>query len=86
MVCDKGKGKLSLCFNWAPHHEGVLGKCKYGFVHSLTLTLDEDEWSASLPGYFTPRERAPHTHWIGGWLGSRSGLDKVVKRKILSPC
>jgi hypothetical protein len=29
--CDKGnvKVKLSLCFNWAPRHEGVLGEWRY---------------------------------------------------------
>jgi hypothetical protein len=43
------------------------------------------EWSASRPGGFTPRERAPSTHWIGGWVGPRAGLDAVVRRKIPSP-
>jgi hypothetical protein len=33
-----------------------------------------------------PRETAPSTHWIGGWVGPRAGLDAVVKRKIPSPC
>jgi hypothetical protein len=32
---------------------------------------------------FTHGERAPGTHWIGGWVGPRIGLDAVVKRKIL---
>jgi hypothetical protein len=48
--------------------------------------LDEGEWSASRPGHFSSRERAPDTHWIGGWVGLRAGLDTVVKRKIPSPC
>jgi hypothetical protein len=30
-------------------------------------------------------ERAPRTHWIGGWVGLRAVLDTVVKRRILSP-
>jgi len=29
--------------------------------------------------------RAPSTHWIGGWMGPRTGLDAVVKRKIPVP-
>jgi hypothetical protein len=37
------------------------------------------------PAAFTPRERAPDTHWIGGWVGSRAVLDAVVKRKISIP-
>jgi hypothetical protein len=40
---------------------------------------------SSRPGRFTPRERAPSTHRIGGWLGPRAVLDEVVKRKIPSP-
>jgi len=44
-----------------------------------------DVWSASRPGSFTPRERAPGTPWIGGWMGPRADLDAVVKRKIPSP-
>jgi len=30
--------------------------------------LDGGEWSASRPGRFTPKERTPGTHWIGGWV------------------
>jgi hypothetical protein len=30
----KVKVKLSLCFNWAPRHEGVLGKWRYSSTHS----------------------------------------------------
>jgi hypothetical protein len=39
------------------------------------------EWPASRSGRFTPG-----THWIGGWVGPRFGLDTVAKRKILSSC
>jgi hypothetical protein len=28
-------------------------------------------------------ERAPCTHWIGGWVGPRAGLDAVEKRRVL---
>jgi hypothetical protein len=52
---------------------------------SLTSALDGGEWSASLTGRFTSRERAPGTHWIEGWVGPRAGLEVVVKRKIPSP-
>jgi hypothetical protein len=53
--------------------------CLYEF---LTKALDEGEWSASRPGHFiSSSERAPGTHWVG----SRAGLDAVVKRKIPSP-
>jgi hypothetical protein len=49
----------------------------------LTSALVGGEWSASRPCRFTPGERAPGTHWIGGWVGLRSGLDAVEKRKFL---
>jgi hypothetical protein len=34
-------------------------------------------WSVSRSGRFTPRERAPGTHWVGGWVGPKTGLDAV---------
>jgi len=51
----------------------------------LNSALDGSEWSASRLCRFTPRERAPVTHWVGGYVDPRAGLDAVVKRKILSP-
>jgi hypothetical protein len=39
------------------------------------------ERSASRPGRFTPRERAPGTTWIGGLVDPRAGVDYVEKRK-----
>jgi hypothetical protein len=71
--------------NQAPRHEGVLGEWRYRSTHSLTPALDGGEWSASRPCRFTPKERAPGTHWIGGWVGPRAVLDAVVKRKRPSP-
>jgi len=49
------------------------------FQAFLTSAQDGDEWSASSPDPFTPRERAPGTHWIGGWVGPRAVLHTVVK-------
>jgi hypothetical protein len=46
---------------------------------SLTSALAGGEWSASRPGRFTPG-----THWIGGWVDPRTGLDVVEKRKFLT--
>jgi hypothetical protein len=51
---------------------------RYSSTHSLTSVLDGDEWLASCPGRFTRRERAAGTHWIGGWVGPRAGLEAVV--------
>jgi hypothetical protein len=41
--------------------------------------------SGQLHARFTPRERAPVTYWIGGWVDPRASLDAVAKRKIPSP-
>jgi hypothetical protein len=56
----------------------------YSSTYSLPRALDGGEWSASRPGRFTSGDRAPGTHWIGGWMGSRAGLDAVTKRE--NPC
>jgi hypothetical protein len=81
------KVKLSLCFFLTKHHTvktywGV--EWRYSSTHSLTSALHRSEWSASRPGRFTPRERAPDTHWIGGWVGPRAVMDTLVKRKLPS--
>jgi hypothetical protein len=54
-------------------------------MHSLTSALDGCEWSASLPGRFTPRGRAPSTHWIGGWGGPQSRSGHGVEEKNSQP-
>jgi hypothetical protein len=36
------------------------------------------------PATLRPRERAPGTHWIGGWVGPRAGLDDTEKRRFLT--
>jgi hypothetical protein len=43
----------------------------------LTLALDGGEWSVSRPRRFTLEKNATGTHWIGGWVGPRAGLDAV---------
>jgi hypothetical protein len=34
------------------------------------------------PAALPPGERAPGTHWIGGWVGLRVGFDAVERRQI----
>jgi hypothetical protein len=46
----------------------------------LNPALDGGMWSASLPSRYTHG-----THWIGGWVGPRAGLDATEKRKIPAP-
>jgi hypothetical protein len=37
------------------------------------------------PAALYPRGKNPGTHWIGGWVGPRAGLDAGARRKIC-PC
>jgi hypothetical protein len=50
----------------------------------LDLVLVGGEWSASRPDRFTPGKTVPVTHWIGGWVGPRTGLDDVERRTFLT--
>jgi hypothetical protein len=72
ILCPGGKKKVKLSLS----HEEVLGI--WGITPPfLTSLLDVGEWSASHPGRFIPRETAPGTHWIGGSVGHRAGVDAV---------
>jgi hypothetical protein len=50
----------------------------------LTSALAVAEWSASRSGRSTLGERAPGTHWIGGWVDPRADLDNLDKRKFFT--
>jgi hypothetical protein len=65
-------------------HEDVWGS---GYIDPRILDLGTSPiWVVtSPPCRFTPGKIAPDTHWIGGWMGCRAGLDDVKSRKIL-PC
>jgi hypothetical protein len=55
------------------------------YIHIfLTSALVRGEWSASHSCRFTTGERASGTHWIGGWVDPRAGLDDLKKRKFLT--
>jgi hypothetical protein len=66
----------------APHREDVWGMD----ISFLISALDGGKWSGSRPGRLVAGERAPGTHWIGGWVGPRAGLEAATKRKSPSPC
>jgi hypothetical protein len=50
------------------------------YIHVFLTSALGGEWSLSL----RPGERASGTHYIGGWVESRAGLDDVEKRKVLT--
>jgi ribosome modulation factor len=54
-------------------------------IHVLTSALVGGKWSASRLCRFTPGERAPRSHWIGGWVDPRANLDDMAKLKFLTP-
>jgi hypothetical protein len=60
----------------------ILGKKK---IYIYIYTHGTVKWSISRPGRFTPEERAPGTHWIGGRVDLRAGLHDLEKRKFLTP-
>jgi hypothetical protein len=75
------KAKLSLCL--IKHYAMKAYGGVEVYIHVfLTSALVGGEWSASRPCRFTPGERDPGTHWIGGWVGPKAGLDDVERRKI----
>jgi hypothetical protein len=55
----------------------------YRSTFILTSVLTGGEWSASGPSRFSPGEGAPCTHRVGDWVGPRTGLEDVEKRKFL---
>jgi hypothetical protein len=48
----------------------------------LTSALGGGEWSAARPGRFISGETVDSTHWIGGCVDPRAGLDAVARRKM----
>ena len=38
-------------------------------------------WSTSRPHRFASGGKTPGTHWIGGWVGTRAGLDVLERKK-----
>jgi hypothetical protein len=39
-----------------------------------------------VPAALCPGERTPGTHWTGGWVGLRAGLDTEPRGEILCSC
>jgi hypothetical protein len=57
------------------------GKVEAELRAFFASALDTTYYSASRPGRF--RERAPSTHWIGGWVGPKAGLDTREEKNLL---
>jgi hypothetical protein len=69
--------KLSLC------HEGIWGNgCRD--PHFLDLVTSGRLVVSFTPRPLYPQGRARVTHWIGGWVDPRAGLDDMEKIKFLN--
>jgi hypothetical protein len=61
------------------------GEELYSSYSSLTSALDGVSRQRHVPAALYPRGRDPGTHWTGGWVGPRAGLD-INRGKILCLC
>jgi hypothetical protein len=53
----------------------------------IAPTHSHPRWVSVTPRpRFTPGDRTPGTHWTGGWVGPRAGLDTPARGKILYLC
>jgi hypothetical protein len=68
-----------------PQHEGVCGSRT---IAPFTLKLGTWlRWVINFtPRSIYPPERNPSTHQIGGWVGSRNGLEALKKKEIYNSC
>jgi hypothetical protein len=66
-------------------HAEAKGERLYRSYSFLTSELDGVSGQCHSPTALYPREITPVTHWTGGWVGPRAGLDTEARREILSP-
>jgi hypothetical protein len=50
----------------------------------LTLTLDGVSGQCHAPAALYPRGKDTGTHWIGGWVGLRAGLNAEARGKFFT--
>jgi hypothetical protein len=75
----------SMCWTLSTAPWKRMGEWMYRPTFSWLRHYLGGKWSSSRPGRFTPAEKAPGTHWIGGWVDPRAGLDYMEKWKFLTP-
>jgi hypothetical protein len=67
----------------ATRHEGAWGKRRYSSYSFSTSALDGVSGQRHAPVALYLRGKNPGTHWTGGWVGPRAGLDTEATGKIL---
>jgi hypothetical protein len=70
----------------ATRHDGTWGERRYSSYSFLTSALDGGDGQRHAPAALYPGERTPGTHWTGGWVGPRAGLDTEARGRIRCPC
>jgi hypothetical protein len=63
-------------------HEGAWRERRYSLHSFLTSALDGVSGQRHAQTALCPRESTPGTHWIGGWVDFRAGLDTEARGKI----
>jgi hypothetical protein len=53
-----------------------------GVAGLSTWTQDECEWLLEHPYILIPKQTAPGTRSVGGWVGPRVGMDAVDKTQL----
>jgi hypothetical protein len=56
---------------------------RYSSCSFLTSTLDGVGGQRHASATLYPRKRSSSSHWIGGWVGLRAGLDTEAREQIL---
>jgi hypothetical protein len=62
-----------------------MGECRY-ISNILDLGTRWRLVFSITPWSVCPWERAPGTHWLGGWVGHTAGLDALEKRIVSCTC
>jgi len=67
--------KVKAKFKWSFYRPGVAQSVGRGILYSsMTALLGGGKWSAARHSRTLPREKRG-THFTGGWVGSKAGLD-----------
>jgi hypothetical protein len=64
-------------------HAGAKGEKKHSSYSFFTSALDGVSGQRHAPAALYSWERTPGTHWIGGWVGLRAGLDTEARGNML---
>lgn len=49
----------------------------------FTAAQDGDEWSVSYSSWLYSQGKNPHIHWLWGWVGPRTSLDRGQRQPLL---